>query len=116
MRPGIRDAEFSGASIPQAAAVLVVGRVALVGEVALHASTAGWDMGQPTYIDVDQSRYNEWPGRQYAQASCVKQSAARRRTRVGFAIYVIIRASDRQRDCFNFRSGQYHLLKLGNAD
>ena len=48
------DAEFSGASIPHVAAVFVVGRVALVGEVALPVSTAGRDMGQPTYIDVDQ--------------------------------------------------------------
>ena len=48
------DAEFSGASIPQVAAVFVVSRVALVGEVALPVSTAGRDMGQPTYIDVDQ--------------------------------------------------------------
>lgn len=48
------DAEFSGASIPHVAAVFVVGRVALVDEVALPVSTAGRDMGQPTYIDVDQ--------------------------------------------------------------
>ena len=47
------DAEFSGASIPQVAAVFVVSRVALVGEVALHVSTAGWNTGQSTYIDVD---------------------------------------------------------------
>ena len=53
------DAEFSGASIPHVAAVFVVGRVALVGEVALPVSTAGRDIGQPTYIDVDQVRYNE---------------------------------------------------------
>ena len=48
------DVEFSGASIPHVTAVFVVGRVALVGEVALPVSTAGRDMGQPTYTDVDQ--------------------------------------------------------------
>ena len=55
------DAEFSGASIPHMAAVFVVGRVALVGEAALPASTAGWDTGQPTYIDVDQSDTTNGP-------------------------------------------------------
>ena len=89
------DAEFSGASIPQVAAVFVVSRVALVGEVALHVSTAGWNTGQSTYIDVDQLRYKEWPSRQYAQAYCVKQFAARRHTRVDLVLYVTIRASDR---------------------
>ena len=48
------NAEFSGASIPQVAAVFVVGRVALVGEITLPVSTAGWDTGRSTYIDVDQ--------------------------------------------------------------
>ena len=48
------DAELSAASIPQLAAVFVVGRVALVGEIALPVSTAGWDTGRSTYIDVDQ--------------------------------------------------------------
>ena len=55
------NAEFSGASIPQVAAVFVVGRVALVGEIALPVSTAGWDTGQPTYIDVDQSDTTNGP-------------------------------------------------------
>ncbi len=53
------NAEFSGASIPQVAAVFVVGRVALVGKTALPVSTAGWNTGQSTYIDVDQIRYNK---------------------------------------------------------
>ena len=54
VQPGMCDAEFNGASIPHVAAVFVVGRVALVDEVALPVSTAGRDMGQPTYTDVDQ--------------------------------------------------------------
>ena len=48
------NAEFSGASIPQMATVFVVGRVALVGKIALPVSTGGWDIGQPTDIDMGQ--------------------------------------------------------------
>ena len=46
------NAGLSAASIPQLAAVFVVGRVALVGEIALPVSTAGWDTGRSTYVDV----------------------------------------------------------------
>ena len=48
------NAEFSGASIPQMAAVFVVGRVALVGKIALPVYYAGWDTGQFPFIDPGQ--------------------------------------------------------------